>query len=129
MWTKKWFKHQLRHVERLPPNSLLAKPLRANKIQMKISLKIYRSDNFKLWATPLQQLMLWSFFKCHNFPYWLAVVRIHIVTCTYKSTLEWVWMYQSSWISILLTHIYSKFHEWLLTIHCWFLIRINSISS
>ena len=40
-------------------------------------------------------------------------VKVVTETCTYKSMLNWIQMNQSSWISILLSHLYSKLHEYL----------------
>ena len=48
-------------------------------------------------------------FECYKFD--ANIVLILIATCTYKLMLQWVRMNQSSWISILLTHSYSKFYE------------------
>ena len=53
-----------------------------------------------------------TYFECYEFD--VNVVLILIVTYTYTSMLNWVRMNQSSWISTLLTHSYSKFHE-----HLW----------
>ena len=67
----------------------------------------------------LRNLWIWmsrrlsqTYFECYEFV--VNVVLIHIATCTYKSMLNRVQMNQSGWISILLTHSYSEFHE-----HLW----------
>ena len=52
-----------------------------------------------------------TYFECYEFDD--DVVFILIATCTYKSMLNWQRMNHSSWISILLTHTYSKFHKYL----------------
>ena len=54
-----------------------------------------------------------TYFECYEFDD--NVVLIPITTCTYKLMLNWVRNNQSTriWISILLTHLYIKFHEYL----------------
>ena len=72
----------------------------------------------------MSRCMNQTYFECFEFD--ANAVLILISTCTYKSLLNWVRMNQSSWISILLTYLYSLIW-WVLkssekASHCWSLV-------